>query len=109
MVFGGKQLLGHHEIVETRAEEIRRQALQPLEEGEVAVDPAPAAGDPGEDSGVTQACAWEMETMGIPRSPRRATADGPSVSEETGVSRKRRAPRRQYIPCFVPMPAHGPQ
>ena len=73
--FGVKPLVGHHEIVEARTEEIKREASKAVEPSqEISLDPAPAEGDSGGESDATQVCSWRMESKKIPRSPASCTA-----------------------------------
>jgi len=75
--FGVKPLVGHHEIVESWASEIKRlSAVAEVHEVEVVLDQAPKGEDPGYDTDTTQIGSYEMErkSRGIPRSPASATS-----------------------------------
>jgi len=73
--FGVKPLVGHHEIVEARAEEIKREAQKVVEPSqEISLDPAPTEGDSDGESDATQECSWKMESKRVPRGPASSTA-----------------------------------
>eukprot|EP00435_Cladocopium_sp_Y103_P030320 s1304_g7.t1 len=72
--FGVKKLVGHHEMVKTWADELKRTATLPRKPVDISVDQDPPGEDPGYESGVTEVQSFAMEKMRLPRSPPSATA-----------------------------------
>ena len=72
--FGVKQLVGHHEIVESWSQELKRTHRLPQGDLNINEDQTPVGEDPGYESGVTEKRSHQMETLQVPRSPSSATA-----------------------------------